>query len=343
MDEQAKINRLRTVIDRPLRHMVSTGVTPGVSYAVLSGETTHRAYFGNAMTAPITQPLRPNQYYDMASLTKVMGTTPLFLRAAKDGLLELDQEVRTILPAFSGDDVTFRELLTHTSGLEGYIPHRDELSAPDLQVALTTQLHVGPERDKVAVYRDFNLLLAGWALEKVYGGVPVQELITREILRPWGMDATFAPTKALSVPTTYTPQAGLRCGVVHDHKAAILGAHSGAAGMFATLAGVVRFIQIAFGANQGVLSPTWAQALQRDYSLGYAKRSVGFDLRWQPGQSLPWLYHTGYTGTFMLFDPTAKLGIVVLANRVHPYVHPGFLGQRDAIVHRVLREVATWE
>ncbi|WP_225353651.1 serine hydrolase domain-containing protein [Lacticaseibacillus sharpeae] len=336
MNELEQINRMAAMVDGPLRHMVSSGVTPGVSYAVIAGKRSYSEYFGNAQIKPTTVPLTANMYYDLASLTKVIGTTPLLLQAVRAGLLQLDQEVRTVLPTFSGGDLTFRELMTHTSGLEGYIPHRDELPPDQLQRALTTQLHVGADRGHVAVYRDFNLLLTGWALEKVYGNVPIQQIITQRVLTPWGIQATFAPDAAASVPTSYTPAAGLRRGVVHDPKSAILGAHSGAAGMFATLPGLVRYVQIAFGnIAQTALAPDWSRQLQRDYTAGQ-HRSIGYNLRYQAGNPRPWLYHTGYTGTFILFDPTQQLGLIVLSNRVHPYVHEGFLAQRDALIAKFL-------
>jgi CubicO group peptidase (beta-lactamase class C family) len=341
LNDKERINRMRVVVDGRLRHMVSAGVTPGVSYAVVAGDATYQETFGNETVLPVTTPLRSGLTYDLASLTKVVGTTPLFLQATAAGKLALEQEVRTVLPEFSGADLTFRELMTHTSGLEGYIPHRDELPADALQQALTTQLHVGASRGTV-VYRDFNLLLTGWALEKVYGDVPIQHLITERVLRPWRLDATFSPNSAETVPTTYSKVAGLRRGLVHDPKAAILGVHSGAAGLFATIPAMIHYMRVAFGdVTQTQLSSAWAQNLQQDFSNG-AGRSIGFDLRYVPGQSRPWLYHTGYTGTFILVDPTARLGLVVLANRVHPVVHPGFLTLRDALIEQWLNDISSW-
>ncbi|WP_127849796.1 serine hydrolase domain-containing protein [Lacticaseibacillus hulanensis] len=342
MNDLDKLNRLNCIVDARLRHMVSSGVTPGVSFALLSGDETLTQYFGNESTASVTVPLRPNMYYDLASLTKVVGTTPLLLQSIREGKLQLDEKVAAVLPEFSGGDVTFRELMTHTSGLAGYIEHRDELPPAALRHALLTQLHVDESRG-TAVYRDFNLLITGWALEKVNGGVPVQELITANVLKPWGLDATFAPRPDQAVPTTYSPANGLLRGTVHDPKSAILGAHSAAAGLFASLRGMVRYLRVAFGDVAVPSVPAnWARALQKDFSLGGAMRSVGFDLRYAPGNSRPFLYHTGYTGTFILFDPTERLGLVVLANRVHPFVHADFLRQRDLLVHAFLQETSTW-
>ncbi|MCI1284118.1 MAG: beta-lactamase family protein [Lacticaseibacillus songhuajiangensis] len=332
---QQHLRDIYSGIDKQMYHLVSSGVTPGVSYALIDGNNVVTQYIGDRQELPQRTPLTAGLYYDLASLTKVVGTTPLFMRALNEGKLRLDDHLIDYLPDFSVPSITFRELMTHTSGLEGFIPHRDELSAPELQRALTTQLHRGTDEGQQVVYRDFNLLLTGWALEKIYGA-PVQELIAKMVLEPFGLtrDCTFTPEATLCVGTTYTATGGLRQGLVHDPKAAILREHSAAAGMFATLTGLVKYVQVLSDVRaQTVLPGGWAQQLQRNYNGG---RSIGFDLRYgYSGEA--WLYHTGYTGTFMVFNPRTQQGLVVLADRVHPYVHPEFLHLRDQIVPQYLQ------
>lgn len=331
------LQKLYSNLDQDMHHLVSSGVTPGVSYAIIDGEDVLRQYVGDRQELPVCTPLTAGLYYDLASLTKVVGTTPLFVRALNEKKLRLDDHLVDYLPNFSVPSVTFRELMTHTSGLEGYIPHRDELPASALQDALTTQLHRGSGEGRQVVYRDFNLLLTGWALEQLYGA-PVQQLINEMVLKPFGLaeSCTFTPDAADCVGTTYTSTLGLRQGVVHDPKAAILREHSGAAGMFATLDGLVDYVQILTGVHkQNVLPAGWAADLQHSFS-GSDGRSIGFDLRYGRGGHA-WLYHTGYTGTFMLIDAVSRQGFVVLANRVHPYVHPEFLSLRDRIVPKYVQ------
>lgn len=334
---QQHLQDIYSEIDKRMYHLVSSGVTPGVSYALIDGEDVLSKYVGDRQELPQRTPLTAGLYYDLASLTKVVGTTPLFMQALNEGKLRLDDHLVDYLPDFSVPSITFRELMTHTSGLEGYIPHRDELPAAELQKALTTQLHRGAGEGRQVVYRDFNLLLTGWALERIYGA-PVQELITKMVLTPFGLtgDCTFAPEAAMCVGTTYTAIGGLRQGLVHDPKAAILHEHSAAAGLFATLAGLVKYVQVLSGVrSQDVLPGDWAQQLQHSYGGKYG-RSLGFDLRYGcSGEA--WLYHTGYTGTFMVINPRTQQGLVVLADRVHPYVHPEFLRLRDEIVPQYLQ------
>ncbi|WP_461215561.1 serine hydrolase domain-containing protein [Lacticaseibacillus sp. GG6-2] len=314
-----------------LHQFVADRVVPGVSMAMMAGETVTTRVFGDSQWVPTVAPLRPGMVYDLASLTKVLGTTTVFLQALDAGLVQLDQPLRTWLPEFT-PATTFREALTHTSGLEGYIPHRDELSAQALRQALITTLK--PTGPKKVLYRDFNLLLVGWALEHVYHGA-IQALITQRVLRPLGLaTATFHPEPELCVPTTYRDGQLLQ-GVVHDPKARILQAHAGSAGLFAGLQDLITFTQYAFGQR---VSGAWPQAfttLLADYAGG---RSLGWDLRRATSGRL-WLYHTGYTGGFWLIQPKQQLALIVLSNRVHPSVNPDFLDRRDEVIAQYL---AAW-
>ncbi|WP_461224393.1 serine hydrolase domain-containing protein [Lacticaseibacillus suihuaensis] len=311
------------------------GCTPGWSAAYMHDGVSQLQVSGQRQLWPHPAPLHSGSLYDLASLTKVVGTTTLFLQALAAGSVSLDQPLSTLLPEF-GAQTTFRQALTHTSGLEGYIPHRDELAAEALRQALLTQLTVTPECDTQVVYRDVNLLLVGWALEKLYLA-PIQTLITRRVLKPLGLDsATFTPAAERCVPTSYSPATGLRQGVVHDPKSAILGCHSGAAGLFASLEDLMRFSEFAFGVRQSVAWPAPFGRLVADYTKAGLGRSLGWDLRRDAAKRL-WLYHTGYTGTFWLLQPKLHRALIVLSNRVHPQPNASFLARRDEFVAEFLK------
>ena len=319
-----------------LQKWVAERIVPGFSVALLNGKRVQSKVAGEAQWLPHPEPLRPKMLYDIASLTKVVGTTTVFLQAWDHGLVAPTMPLKQLLPAFP-HATTFQQALTHTSGLEGYIPHRDALPAPALKHALLTQLAVTDEVNRKVVYRDVNLLLVGWALEEVYHQ-PIQKLVTRQVLRPLDLPrATFQPETAQCVPTTYQPLSGLRRGVVHDPKSAILGAHSGAAGLFASLDDLIIFTQYLFGLRTAAAWPKHAQDLTRDWTVHHLGRSLGWDLR-HDNQGRLWLYHTGYTGTFWLVQPQSQLALIVLTNRVHPQPNQEFLGRRDQLVHRFLND-----
>ncbi len=314
-----------------LHRLVADRVVPGVSMAMMNGEAVVARVFGDSQWLPERKALRPGMRYDLASLTKVLGTTTVFLQALDDGLVTIDQPLHAWLPEFA-PATTFREALTHTSGLQGYIPHRDELGAVALRQALITTLK--PTGPKKVLYRDFNLLLVGWALEHVYQDA-IQSLIAQRVLRPLGLaTASFQPQPALCVPTTYQ-NGQLLQGIVHDPKARILQPHAGSAGLFASLADLIGFTQYAFGQRVSAAWPKSFSQLTQAYAGG---RSLGWDLRRAASGSL-WLYHTGYTGGFWLLQPQQKRALIVLSNRVHPRVNPDFLARRDEVVAQYL---AAW-
>lgn len=319
-----------------LQTWVTGRIIPGFSVALMTGKDVQSKVSGEAQWQPKPAPLRPGMLYDVASLTKVIGTTSVFLQAWDQKLVAPEMPLKRFLLTFP-HATTFRQALTHTSGLEGYIPHRDDLPAPELKHALVTQLAVTDEVDSKVVYRDVNLLLVGWALEEIYHQ-PIQTLITEQVLRSLGLPkATFQPDPKQCVPTTYDPVAGLRRGVVHDPKSAILGRHSGAAGLFASLADLVMFTQYFFGQKQAAAWPDHARQLTRDWTAHQLGRSLGWDLR-RDSQGRLWLYHTGYTGTFWLIQPQSQLALIVLTNRVHPQPNREFLSKRDQLVQRFLAD-----
>lgn len=83
-----------------LTDMIKRGITPGATYALLDGDAVYTQTLGQAATVPEPLPLKPGMFYDLASLTKVVGTTPLFLRAVQDGLLGIDQPFRKCCRSF---------------------------------------------------------------------------------------------------------------------------------------------------------------------------------------------------------------------------------------------------
>ncbi|MFD1432427.1 serine hydrolase domain-containing protein [Lacticaseibacillus yichunensis] len=317
--------------DDAITQLITDHIVPGASWAILTPGNVATHVAGAAQVLPTREPLRPNMAYDLASLTKVLGTTTVFLQAVEEKRVMPDAALADFIPGFH-QPTTFRQALTHTSGLEGYIPHRDSLPAKALKAALIEAMQVTDECDQQVVYRDVNLLLVGWALETIYGA-PIQDLITTRVLKPLGLSgASFHPDPAQCVPTSYddtTQQA--RRGLVHDPKSAILGTHSGAAGLFATLADLVRFSEFVFGIRQAAAFPAHAyRDLVRDQTKNGLGRTLGWDLR--QGAGALWLYHTGYTGMFWLLQPQLQRGLIVLTNRVHPRVNLDFLARRDEIV-----------
>ncbi|MFZ0537676.1 MAG: serine hydrolase domain-containing protein, partial [Candidatus Sulfotelmatobacter sp.] len=84
--------------------------------------------FGRFTYESSAQLVSPATLFDLASLTKVVATTPMAMLLYQRGLLDLDAPVAAVVPEFVCDaekdlrrrEVTFRMLLAHSSGLPAY-------------------------------------------------------------------------------------------------------------------------------------------------------------------------------------------------------------------------------
>lgn len=267
--------------------------------------------------------------YDIASLTKVVGTTTAAMLLVDDGRLELDAPVSRYLPEFSGgrkDEVTIRHLLTHTSGLPagaGTWGTREEARAR----LVATPLKWAPgERVE---YSDVGFVVLYAALERA-AGQPLPELLQARVFGPLDMESTtFRPALdcRTCAPTAWTGTAEI-VGRVHDPIARKLGGESaGNAGLFSTARDLGRFAaMLASGGELGgvrVLKEATVETFTRRQPDA-GTRALGWDTRDERGIGAAGLAmsagsfgHTGFTGTSLWVDPERKAWTVLLTNRTY--------------------------
>jgi CubicO group peptidase (beta-lactamase class C family) len=316
------------------------GVFPGAVYRFINGEDSDTHVLGNAAIEPQTERLTTDYLFDVASLTKVVCTTTIILKLWAQKKLAIDDKLINYLPTFTDDKVTLRHLLTHTSDIQTWIPNRDQLTAEELRQAYL-QVQSGQQIGRQVKYTDTGTILLGFMLEEMTGQ-PVTDIFQREILQPLGMTNSFFPPlpKGKKVAATQRQSDGsILKGMTHDPKARVLGKHAGNAGLFTTVDDLTKFVQmiLAQGSTSSTdfLSSEIVELLYHDQTpLGTGHRSLGWDLISSPTQ----LFHTGYTGTFLIIDSTDK-AFIFLSNRVHPQDHKeSYLKHRDEIVQSYLKE-----
>ena len=280
-------------------------------------------------------PTPDSTLWDIASMTKVVGTASTALRLVDRGALELDAPVARYVPQFTGggrEAVTVRMLLDHTSGLRSYAQLFRLTRSRSDAIAMLLRESVRRTPGDSAVYSDLNAMLLGLVLERA-GGRPLDELVMQEVVTPLGLEQTlFRPPRAMhsrTAPTGVFRGTPMR-GQVNDPNAAHLGGVAGHAGLFSTGADMARFAQawLAEGltpAGQWVAPATVQRFLSR--SDGSGTRLLGWDTRdstlAEKGELSVFgelvsgraYGHTGWTGTELWIDPVNDLFLVFLTNR----------------------------
>ena len=243
-----------------LSALVATGATPGaVVVAGTRDSVLVESAVGRLSYAADADPVTPGTIYDLASLTKVIVTTPLVMRLYEAGRLDLEAPVGLYVPEFAGDAkdrVTVADLLAHCGGLLWWTDlHRqaranavptEEVARFYLRRICELPLDYEPRTD--TVYSDLGFILLGTVLERTTG-TPLDRLAAEEVFAPLGMrDIHYNPPAALTTriaPTEDDPErGGVLRGVVHDENAWRLGGVAPHAGLFATARSLVPFAQM---------------------------------------------------------------------------------------------------
>jgi CubicO group peptidase (beta-lactamase class C family) len=273
------------------------------------------AAFGAAQREPAIAPMRRDTWFDLASLTKVLFTTPAILLLVAAGHFALDDALVVAIPDLRQYDrtaaerrLTFRQCLAHATHLPAvealYTYGQDPatLRAFILQRVWTP----GPP-----VYSDINFMLLGIAIERVTG-VPLAE-------QPLPPGFSFGADPNQTAATEHCTWRGrVMRGEVHDENAFALGGVSGHAGLFGTAAGG---LVAALGRGRGI-EPALAGMRERQSAtrtLGWMARHDG----WPGGDacSEQTIGHTGFTGTGLWVDFERGIAWTLLTNRVHPTRH----------------------
>ncbi|MBF8807526.1 MAG: beta-lactamase family protein [Enterococcus lacertideformus] len=323
------------------------GYYPGVVGAFINQDRVESFSAGNAQITPEIQPMETDLLFDVASLTKVIATTSLVLRLWEDGKIDLDAPLHAYLPAFENRMITLRHLLTHTSNIETWIPDRDQLTQEQL-ISAYLKLQPGKQLGHVVKYTDTGTILLAFMLEEIFQE-PATELFQEQVLAPLGMmNSTFLPYPSKKiVPTEQLSSGEVLRGITHDPKARVLAEHAGNAGLFIDLEDSIKFVKMYLdlgkAENGRFLEAKTIQALFQDQTPdknGY--RSLGWDLKKGYEKQQPILFHTGYTGTFLLIDVSEQEAFIFLSNRVHPTdKREAYIQCRYEIVEIYLKEKAS--
>jgi CubicO group peptidase (beta-lactamase class C family) len=314
---------------------VADGLVPGaVLTAGLAGRTLLQHVAGDAQRdSAARRPMTAGTMFDLASLTKVVATTPCVLALVSAGQARLDDPVVRYLPAFRGpgkDQVTIRQLLTHTSGLPDQRRYYQFLTDPAEARAAVLAEPLAAAPGSTCRYSDPGFIVLGEVAAAV-AGCGLAELTQRTVCAPLGLtDTMFRPPAArpAGIASTELVNGTAKTGVVHDENAELLGGVAGHAGLFGTAADLARYAT-AWTRREAEPGAAWlpaplrAEALRCHTGDRDDRRGLGWGLRhdrWDnmgDGWPASGAGHTGFTGTSLSVDPVSGLWAVLLTNSVH--------------------------
>jgi len=290
---------------------------------------------GTELPAAQRVPMAEDTIFDLASISKLF-TSIAVMQQVEAGRVRVDQPVARYLPEFGvngKESITVEQLLTHTSGLEPFLPLWQQW--PDVPSRIKAVMDVAPKTPpgSTYTYSDLNLITLGELVRRV-GGAPLDQLVRNGITRPLGLvDTGYNPPASKLdriAATEFEANAGrgMVRGQVHDENAWSLGGVAGHAGVFSTARDLAVLGQAILngGTYNGhrILRPKTVELMLTNFNAEFPGDShgLGFELdqRWYMGAlaSPRTAGHTGFTGTTLVLDPMSRSIAVLLTNRVHP-------------------------
>ncbi|MDR0207099.1 MAG: serine hydrolase [Bacteroidales bacterium] len=267
----------------------------------------------------IDNPVTDNTLYDVASITKPLATTLALMKLYDEGKFSLKDSIGKYVSWLAGSNksrLLIEELLTHTSGLQAFIPFYKEL-LPDsvrnlylnefqtdiFSVPVADQLFLNPEfhdtirkiiyesdlRPKKYLYSDLGFLLLKEMIEKITQK-SCEEYLFYEFYDPLRLVDTYFNLHLMGVPRrTVAPTENdtlfrkqVVRGYVHDQFSALFGGFAGNAGLFSTAKNIAVILEMIM--NKGIyngkryLSEKTVLLFTSPYLCnGSKRRALGFD------------------------------------------------------------------
>jgi beta-glucosidase-like glycosyl hydrolase/CubicO group peptidase (beta-lactamase class C family) len=271
-------------IEKVADTILKTKMAPGFQVVVArKGKVVYQKSFGHH-TEKKKQKVQNSDVYDLASLTKILASLPLIMKAEEEKKLLLSSNLSDILPSFSNsnkDTVTVKEILSHFGRLKAWIPfyketqddttgknseafyRKNKSSTYNIKVAenlyiktnykdsIYKYIKEADQRGRIGYkYSDLGYYLFKEFLEKNYKK-PLNTLADELFYQPLGANRTgYLPLNKFSkneiVPSEKDDyfRNQLLQGNVHDMGAAMLGGVAGHAGLFANANDVAKIMQM---------------------------------------------------------------------------------------------------
>ena len=306
---------LAATLDSIVNAAVAVHDIPGAVLCIVEGDQViYEKAYGYRQVYPTCEAMTTNTVFDLASLSKVVGTGMTAMTLVEEGLLDLDAPVSTYLPEYEGD-ATIRDLMTHVSGLPAYAQWRALLGGAEgskvngqwskdfkdckepvrrREILLEHVCKCGRLSEPRTEFRYscLNFITLQYVMETITGK-PLNELAQERVFAPLGMSHTaYSPLQedghwAMGndpdiAPTELQPDSTCLRGIVHDPLARIMNCGvSGNAGVFSSADDLARLaIWMLAGETKGIRSPFSRQTLELMVTIPEGYEAFGRALAW---------------------------------------------------------------
>ena len=348
--EKAGLNPKKlALVDDLINESIEKKEIPGAVIAVVHhGSLAYLKAYGNKSVYPNVEPMTVNTVFDLASVSKPVGTAISIMQLVENGKLRLSDPVSMYIPNYQPwvdpetgrkIEIKISDLLTHSSGMPGYITATrltERYGSPNPKALIdsiaTTRRDFRPGSQ--FRYGCTNFITLQNVLQNITGE-KLCDYTQKNVFDALGMKhTTYNPTGeilALCAPTEKQADGSVLLGKVHDPLALLLNdGNSGNAGVFSCAEDLALLAAALMngGAYNGkrILSPLTVEIMT---TVPEAYKSLGRSLGWDNYSSYSsnngnlfdperTYGHTGYTGTSIVIDPVSQTAVILLAHRVHP-------------------------
>jgi serine-type D-Ala-D-Ala carboxypeptidase len=360
---EAARSNLISIIDTILQTKVNKEEIPGAVIEIKKGnQIIYKHSYGYAQKFDFNHHLlnppelmTVNTLFDIASLTKVIGTTTSIMLLVDRGLLKVEDPVYKYIKAFNTNDkreITISHLLTHTAGLYEWYPLYYRASNKEESYKLIGELPlmfpVGAQRR----YSDLGFVLLGEIVE-ILSGLPLEKFEKQNIFQPLHMkNTTYNPLitgnfKTIAATShgnpyekrmVYDSTLGFKIkeidpaqwngwrtytlrGEVNDGNAWYAnGGISGAAGLFSTVDDLQKLVDMLInkgkiGSIQFISEKTIQTFLTKDKFNNGLGWMMDSDNSFMKNGPEGTFGHTGFTGTSISVIPKYNISVILLINR----------------------------
>lgn len=308
----------------------------------LAGERHVAAAGLAAPEQPDATPMHRGTVHDLASVSKVVGTTTALHRLASMGLLDFDDLVTRFVPSFGGDaGATVRDLLQHRAGLWEWQPLYLAPGGDPFATIDDLPLRYPPRSGRH--YSDLGFMHLGRVVEAA-AGAPLDAAVRDLVARPLGLGSLgYGPVEGEAATSSNGDEAERRMVATgHPYPASwsgtgfawrtspvngeandgncfhAFGGVAGHAGLFGSIDDVLDVAAALSRAderpefwNPEVTADVVAAGPDAEQALGWRRRELVVQ-----GERMPLLWHPGFTGCAVGFVPGRGIAVAFASNRL---------------------------